>query len=54
MHDMIRVDYCITLHMRGISVEKVSRKKAIVSAKNRHIDYGNLEYVTMLRFHVPA
>ncbi len=39
---------------RGISVEKVSHKKAIVSEKHRHIDCGNLEYVTMLRFHVPA
>ena len=38
-------------NIRGIIVGKLSRKKATYHVrKNRHIDYGNLEYETMLRF----
>ena len=33
---------------------KVISQEGYHVRKNRHIDYGNLEYVTMLRFHVPA
>ena len=37
-------------NLRGLIVGKVSREKVITSEKNIHIDYGNLEYVTMMRF----
>ncbi len=37
-------------NLRGLIVGKVSREKAITSEKNRRINYGNLEYVTMMRF----